>query len=142
MTICQHCGKRIPVNTKCDCRKQRNQKYDQYDRSEASKNIYHSKVWPKLVADCKRRYCGLDAYQTMLTGYPVIARHGIAHHIVEVADDVSQAYDPDNIIFVSAQSHAKIHLVYDSGQAAKKALQAQLQAFAAKKTFLRRAGGV
>ena len=68
-------------------------------------------------------------YKLMMTGKPVVPHKGLCHHIIEIAEDASHAYDLDNLFYVGSDSHAIIHTIYKSGEGNKKALQKRMQTF-------------
>jgi len=129
MRICSKCGKSYPAGERCECQKQRHKSYDRYERNKDSAEVYHSGLWGKLTLICKARCNGLDMYKLMMTGKPVVPHKGLCHHIIEIAEDASHAYDLDNLFYVGSDSHAIIHTIYKSGEGNKKALQKRMQTF-------------
>lgn len=111
----------------CSCRKNRHKDYDLYRRNKESTAIYHSGCWVKLAQMCKQLCCGLDIYELMTTGRAIPGE--LCHHIVEVNDDPGQAYDIDNLVYVSARNHAKIHVIYAQSVEKKRDLQKKLKIF-------------
>ena len=129
MHICSKCGRSYPDGERCACQKKRHKSYDKYERNKESAGVYHSGLWGKLTLMCKARCEGLDMYKLMMTGKPVVPRKGLCHHIIEIADDASHAYDLDNLFYVGSDSHAVIHTIYKSGEENKKKLQKRMQKF-------------
>ena len=129
--ICSRCGKSYPANTRCECSKLRHKVYDKYQRNQDSADIYHSKQWQTLTKLCKSNCNGIDLYKLMIAGRIVIPNSGLSHHIVELTEDRSKAYDIDNLIYVGADSHQEIHKIYNESIDAKIKLQKRLQTFLA-----------
>lgn len=127
--ICSKCGKSYPANEQCQCQKLRHRSYDKYKRNKDSAVVYHSGLWGKLTLMCKARCDGLDMYKLMMTGKPVVPVKGLCHHIIEITDDASHAYDLDNLFYVGSDSHAVIHTIYKSGEENKKKLQKKMREF-------------
>lgn len=119
--ICGHCGKRIAINERCDCQKDRHKDYDRSGRNKDAAAIYNSKMWRLLTAECKAKCHGLDLYALHVKHK--IVKGTLSHHITEVAADGAKIYSQDNLIYLSDKSHAEVHRSYDKSPESKKAMQ-------------------
>ena len=130
MYICGHCGKSNPVGERCSCRAkadaERNKRYDRECRNHARTAFYQSIGWERCRQAVKARANGMDQYA--YNELHMIQHGTTAHHIIPFADDPARAFDMDNLIWVSAQMHRRIHATYDRGPEAKRALQDRLRA--------------
>ena len=123
--LCGHCGRTIKINEQCSCQKARHKEYDKLHRNKESAAVYHDKRWRILSNECKRKCNGLD-YYALITRHKIV-KGALAHHIVEITEDMTKAYDQDNLIYVSEKSHKRIHEVYKKSPEAKKEMQAKLR---------------
>jgi len=127
--ICTRCGGTYNAARGCPCRKdrQRHKEYDMTRRNPDAASVYHGREWARLVKMAKARFFGCDVYEFALTGRAVPIRGGsIVHHIVEVEEDMTKAFDISNLALVSRSNHLKIHARYNRGEDDKKRLQAIL----------------
>ncbi len=122
--ICSHCGKKIKINEVCECQKQRHKEYDKYYRNQESKAIYHSKRWLLVSQSCRQKCNGLDLYEYFINNR--IVKGALSHHIIELTEDKSRAYDQTNLIFLSNKSHKKVHFFYKKSEEDKKKMQTLL----------------
>ncbi|MGP1563023.1 hypothetical protein [Filifactor alocis] len=124
------CGNKININQKsCTvCEQKRKEYIKHYDKTQRkNKDIYHSKMWSRLTKLCKERFNSLDIY--VLYEHGEIRKGTLSHHIIEIDEDRSKAFDLDNLIFLSDRSHAEIHIEYSKGEKEKKLMQNKLQAY-------------
>lgn len=121
MKYCK-CGNKIPVTVKqCDeCIAKQQKNYDTYHRKNY--DIYHDKRWIKLKDVCKSMFNGIDIYAYYKLGK--IIPGDIAHHIIEVNENIDLAFEIKNLLLVSDRSHKEIHKRY--GREDKKKVQKEL----------------
>lgn len=119
------CGAMIPATesqcAKCKAKYQIN--YDKYYRKNY--DVYHSRQWAKLRKYVLVLFQYVDVYAYYKYGRIVPAC--TVHHIVEVSEDISKAYDVENLIPVSDRSHREIHQRYR--QEDKLAVQRELVSY-------------
>ena len=122
MKICK-CGRRIPQGQFCDCQKQRHKIYDDKKRDKSKQKFYASAQWRKITETVKARAKGLDEY---LLAFGIMERGTTAHHIYTIEERPDLKAELDNLIFVSAKTHNKIHAIYSRSEEEKTSLQKQL----------------
>lgn len=118
--ICNYCGKRLVPGQQCDCKtvqarlaernKEAQERYDRTRRDKEAAAFYASEEWKAVRQAVWARAYGLDEYLYKTTGRVVKA--DTVHHIVELKDDRTLAYDTNNLICVSRQTHKLIHTNY------------------------------
>lgn len=115
------CGKAIPITDKMckDCMSKYHKSYDKYSRDNHS--VYTDKRWSVVKDVCKSKANGIDLWIYYKTGKIVEGR--LAHHIIEVADDLSRAYDVINLFWLTDKSHQEIHALYNRDEDTKKKTQ-------------------
>ncbi|MCI5643823.1 MAG: hypothetical protein MR285_06925, partial [Peptoniphilus sp.] len=118
------CGKAIPITDKMckECASKYHKSYDKYKRE--NHNVYTDSRWAKVKNVCRSRACGIDLWHYYKTGKIIEGR--LAHHIVEVSDDISKAYDVDNLFWLTDKSHQEIHSLYNKNPESKLKTQALL----------------
>ena len=124
MKVCNKCGRRIPHNERCPCQKTRHKLYNSKRRDKEKNNFYHSQQWKSVVAQVKARANGLDEY-ALAQGY--LERGSVVHHIYTIDERPDLKLAIENLIYVSAQNHNRIHAEYSKSEERKKELQSQLQ---------------
>lgn len=124
MKLCK-CGRRVPQGEVCPCQKARHSIYDKTCRDTNKKKFYGSTTWKKVVELVKARANGLDEYE-IANG--IISIGNTVHHIFTVDERPDLKNALDNLIFVSAKTHNKIHAEYDKGDREKRDLQGKLAA--------------
>lgn len=88
------------------CRKESNKTYDTTLRASDRKKIYNSAKWKQvrelailrdefLCVECKK--LGIETIATEV------------HHIIELAEDITKAYDLDNLESICHSCHMKSH---------------------------------
>lgn len=123
MRICK-CGRRIAQGEKCSCQRERHSLYDETKRDKVKREFYLSKEWRKIAATVKARAKGLDEYKLATEG--VIELGTTVHHIFTIEERPDLKTSLDNLIFVSARTHNKIHAEYKLGDKERKILQERL----------------
>lgn len=123
MKICAKCGKKLRQGEKCSCQNDRHKIYNTERRDKAKNAFYHSAIWESLVAKVKARASGLDEY-AQAQGYFEIGN--TVHHIYTVDERPDLKLSLDNLIYLSAKNHNRVHREYKKDAASKKILQAKL----------------
>ena len=123
MKICK-CGRRIKQGEICECQKQRHKRYNENVRDEEKNNFYHSRKWRQVSNAVKERANGLDEYALIYEKRMV--KGSIAHHIYEISECEELRFSLENLIYVSSQTHNKIHAEYAKGVTTKNAMQEKL----------------
>lgn len=122
---CTQCGTKVPINTKCSCELEREkQRYKEYAKHRQDKDIqkiYTSTRWEKVKTVCKIKQNGICLYSYYILGE--IKQIELYHHIVETKEDISKAYDVENVIGVTDVVHKIIHSTYNKSNKDKKAMQ-------------------
>lgn len=115
MRICK-CGKKIPYEQKLcdDCRKQqgntKHTHYNRYTRDKESQSIYNSVAWKKVreaVVSRDHDIC------RMCFDNGKINKKEVIHHIEPIKEDISQAYNLNNLICLCSKCHSKVHKQYE-----------------------------
>lgn len=109
--ICPRCGKIIDRELKyCkECTSRINKDYNRYKRDMETQKIYNSKEWEISKSKAEDRDMGLciSCYHNKTIKYSQLV-----HHIIELKDDLSKAFDLNNLICLCESCHQKIHKVY------------------------------
>ena len=124
MKICAKCGRKLPQGVKCICQNDRHKIYNDNRRDKEKNSFYHSAAWNRLVATVKARANGLDEY-ALSQGHLEIGN--TVHHIYPIDERPDLKLSPDNLIFLSAKNHNRIHSEYNKDFITKKKLQAKLK---------------
>ena len=118
--LCSHCGQRYEHTSKCanGChdkqKKESNKIYDKFQRNSESTSIYANGRWKRLTKECKDKFNGLDIYEYYINKQIVYGN--LSHHIIPLEDDMSKAYDLDNLIYLSDGTHSMVHVAYKNGE--------------------------
>ena len=123
MRICK-CGRRVPQGQVCDCQKRRHKVYDEERRDKVKREFYSSMEWKKIASLVKARANGLDEY--LLASEGIIEVGSTVHHIYTIDERPDLKEDLNNLIFVSARTHNKIHSEYARDEKSKRAMQNKL----------------
>lgn len=123
MKLCK-CGRRLKQGKSCSCQKRRHKLYDSTCRDKEKKKFYGSTTWKKIIESVKTRANGLDEYELAINGVIVIGT--TVHHIYPIDERPDLKTSLDNLIFVSSNTHNKIHAEYAKGEEEKKDLQKKL----------------
>lgn len=123
------CGRRVKQGEKCPCQKHRHKIYDGTRRDLSKRDFYRSWQWRKTTEKIKSRANGLDEYLLATKGLPVVG--STAHHIYPIDERPDLKTSLENLIFVSTNTHNKIHTEYTKGEKEKRELQKTLEAIVA-----------
>lgn len=121
LIACSMCGRIHQRGYVCEIKRKRNYEYKK-DREDTV--IYKSRSWEKARADILEQYHHMCLYSFYVERKIIKATD--VHHIVEILDDDSLAYDEDNLIPLSKEKHRLIHELYKED---KKKIQEQLREF-------------
>jgi len=99
------------------------------DKNKAA--FYHGKAWQRTAEAARRRAQYADEVVFAETGRFV--RGNIVHHIEPIGENPARKLDMENLIFVSAQTHKKIHDAYNKNPRAKREMQERLTAIRRKR---------
>lgn len=122
---CPRCNTLYEVGSVCPrgcqqkVKRESNKVYDETQRKNA--DIYHSKEWKVLRIICLNNFDNLCLWS--LFKYKRIVRAELIHHIIEVEEDRTKAFDVNNLIPVSDEAHREIHELYKTD---KTAIQSEL----------------
>lgn len=107
LIACSACGRVHMNNYMCNIKKKRDRKKKE-DRVDS--DIYFSSQWRKLRTDVLEDYHNVCLYTFYKEGRAVAA--DCVHHIVEILEDDSLAYEESNLIPLSYDKHKLIHELY------------------------------
>ena len=107
LIACSSCGRVHQRGYVCEQKRKRNYEYKK-DREDTG--IYKSKLWDKARGNILEQYHHICLYSFYVEGKIIKAE--CVHHIVEILDDDSLAYDEDNLISLSKEKHRLIHELY------------------------------
>ena len=125
MKICSHCGRQYPADGKCTCQsvRDRNREYDRHHRNKRSRYIYHTREWNHLSHLVRKHAMGRDEYVYATEGITIPGN--TVHHIIPLRDDITKAFDINNLICLSSNTHDKaVKREYEASVARKKKMQA------------------
>ncbi len=120
--ICQHCGHRLMIGEKCECKAAKDREatrqkfYDQKKRNKESKAFYNSIRWRAMRAEVMAAAYGLDEVE-FSNGRGV--KGDLIHHIYPLSERPDLALDLSNLICVNAETHAWIHREYKTRKKAE-----------------------
>ena len=121
LIACSSCGRVHPRGYVCEQKRKRNY---EYKRDREDTGIYKSRSWDKTRTNILEQYHHMCLYSFYVEGKIIKATD--VHHIVEIFDDDSLAYDEDNLIPLSKEKHRLIHELYKED---KKKIQEELREF-------------
>lgn len=127
MKICNKCGRRLKKNEHCSCSKDRHKIYNTQRRNSDKNKFYHSSVWEKMVEAVKARAHGLDE---LALDEGRIETGNTVHHIYTIDERPDLKTSIDNLIFLSAKSHNRVHKEYQKDSISKKTMQEKLSRIA------------
>lgn len=104
---CPRCGKRIPVEQVCDCRKTRHREYNVVRTDAKEQKFYWSEDWNKAKTAAIWQCCGIDLYSLYTTGK--VETGQTVHHIIPLKDNWEQRLDLGNLIYLTEENHQCIH---------------------------------
>lgn len=125
--LCPHCGRRVLIGEKCDCKAvqeieaAKQKRYDQVKRDRQAKKFYSSVRWQAMRNEVMAAAYGLDEVDWNIGQ---ATKGNVIHHIVPLRENPDRALDPYNLICLSAETHSYIHKLYNSNQKAE--IQKQL----------------
>lgn len=128
--LCPHCNKLIEYSSKyckeCENKvKQSNkERYKTYSKNRDDKDIqriYTSKRWQQVRELAQIQQFGLDLYEYYINNKIVVA--DTYHHIVETKEDISRAFDIENVFGLTDSNHRIIHEKYIKSDEYKKEMQ-------------------
>ena len=129
--ICEICGRTVPQGKPCPCRAQRHRDYDRERRDKNKAAFYHGKAWQRTAEAARQRANYADEVVFAETGRLIPG--AIVHHIEPIGENPARKLDMENLIFVSAATHKKIHDAYDKNSRAKREMQEKLAAIRRKR---------
>lgn len=98
--------------------------YKSNNNNKDTQSIYNSKAWRVLTKVIEQRDNNLCL---VCLSNKRISYKDTVHHIVPLRDDVSLAYNKDNLICLCESCHQKVHSAYKQGRASKSATQKKLK---------------
>ena len=119
LIACSVCGRVHMNNYMCNIKKKRDREKKE-DRVDS--DIYFSSQWRKLRADVLEDYQNVCLYTFYTEGRAVVAN--CVHHIIEIMEDDTLAYEVSNLIPLSNDKHKLIHELYRED---KKKIQNELR---------------
>ena len=122
--ICDICGRTVAQGKPCPCRASRHRAYDRERRDKNKAAFYNGKAWQRITEAARRRAQYADEVVFAETGRLIPG--AIVHHIEPIDENPARKLDMENLIFVSAQTHKKIHDAYDKNPRAKREMQEKL----------------
>lgn len=88
------------------CKQESNKDYDTNIRAEDRKKIYNSTKW-KQVREKTLLRDNLSCIPCLKNG--IYSKANEVHHIIELKDDITKAYDLDNLESICHSCHMKEH---------------------------------
>lgn len=123
--LCSICNRELEYGKKCKCEidkeKERYKEYAKHRQDKDVQAIYSDKTWNKVKELVCRGQYGIDIVEYYKTG--MIIPIEVCHHIVEIKEDISKAYDVTNIIGLTQSNHIKIHNKYNNSSESRRAMQ-------------------
>lgn len=129
--ICDICGRTVKQGKPCPCRASRHRAYDRERRDKNKAAFYHGKAWQRTAEAARQRANYADEVVFAETGRLVPG--AIVHHIEPIGENPARKLDMENLIFVSAATHKKIHDTYSKSSRAKREMQEKLAAIRRKR---------
>lgn len=124
LIACSACGRVHQRGDVCEPKKKRATEYERKRRTRNDVGIYKSSLWDKARANILEQYHHICLYSFYKEGKIIKATD--VHHIIELNDNSSLAYDESNLISLSKEKHRLIHELYKED---KKKIQEQLREF-------------
>lgn len=116
---CSICGRIHQRGYVCEQKRKRN--YD-YKKDREDTGIYKSGLWDKARANILEQYHHICLYSFYVEQKTVKATD--VHHIIELNDNSSLAFNEDNLIPLSKEKHRLVHELYKED---KKKIQEELR---------------
>ena len=123
MKICAKCGKKLIQGVRCSCQNERHKEYNKHCRDNKKNNFYRQTVWTALVKMVKARANGLDELSLSEGKFE---EGNTVHHIYPIEERPDLKTSLDNLIYLSAKNHNRVHKIYNRDETSKKILQARL----------------
>lgn len=121
LIACSMCGRIHQRGYVCEIKRKR--KTD-YQNAREDTGIYYSNRWRTIRGQVLEEYNHICLYSFYVEGKIIKATD--VHHIIELNDNSSLAYEEDNLISLSKEKHRLIHELYKED---KKKIQEQLREF-------------
>ena len=121
LIACSMCGRIHQRGYVCEIKRKR--KTD-YQNAREDTGIYYSNRWRTIRVQVLEEYNHICLYSFYVEGKIIKATD--VHHIIELNDNSSLAYEEDNLISLSKEKHRLIHELYKED---KKKIQEQLREF-------------
>lgn len=128
--ICLRCGREVEQGKQCQCMNTTRREYENEGRRKDVRAFYDSQMWRKLRESIKARANGCDEYVFATTDR--IVPGYLVHHIYPADEYPAMRLLPNNLIYVSKDTHEWIHSVYRQGLDAKHELIKKLFRIVAK----------
>lgn len=128
--ICLRCGREVEHGKQCQCMNTTRREYENEGRRKDVRAFYDSQMWRKLRESIKARANGCDEYVFATTDR--IVPGYLVHHIYPADEYPAMRLLPNNLIYVSKDTHEWIHSVYRQGVDAKHELTKKLFRIVAK----------
>lgn len=121
LIACSSCGRVHQRGYVCEIKRKR--KTD-YQNAREDTGIYYSNRWRTIRGQVLEKYNHICLYSFYVEGKIIKATD--VHHIIELNDNSSLAYEEDNLISLSKEKHRLIHELYKED---KKKIQEELREF-------------
>lgn len=121
LIACSSCGRIHQRGYVCEIKRKR--KTD-YQNAREDTEIYYSNRWRTIRGQVLEEYNHICLYSFYVEKKIIKATD--VHHIIELSDNSSLAYEEDNLISLSKEKHKLIHELYKED---KKKIQEQLREF-------------
>lgn len=102
-TTCKYCGI-VDKPHHCPYSKRK------VDNTRSDKKLYRTSMWQSTRQNVLDNYNNICLYSLYVQG--VIIKANVVHHIVEVLDDESLAFEGDNLIPLEYYNHTLVHELY------------------------------
>lgn len=121
LIACSMCGRIHQRGYVCEIKRKR--KTD-YQNAREDTGIYYSNRWRTIRGQVLEEYNHICLYSFYVEKKIIKATD--VHHIIELSDNSSLAFEEDNLISLSKEKHRLIHELYKED---KKKIQEQLREF-------------
>ena len=121
LIACSSCGRVHQRGYVCEIKRKR--KTD-YQNAREDTGIYYSNRWRTIRGQVLEEHNHICLYSFYVEGKIIKATD--VHHIIELNDNSSLAYEEDNLISLSKEKHRLIHELYKED---KKKIQEELREF-------------
>ena len=122
---CSICGKIHDRNYMCEAKRVIQIERNKGKNNRKDSRLYNTTRWKKLRDNILQEYNSIDLFNYYVFGKVSVADN--VHHITEICEDESLAYDWDNLMPLGERTHRKIvHKLYDYNFELKKELKSML----------------